>query len=136
MEYGLVHDYDLIGLGSSDAELLPGWYAALEYRLKNFSNEIWIPSLTDAVEVEYAESVAGYFSFLPRAAVHTVYPIPATLRHWFGDQYMFEKLRSMGWKTAILPSVKAKHQQSAITYRTPEAYTVIAQDAAAWKELR
>jgi GT2 family glycosyltransferase len=137
MQHGLAQDYDLIGLGSSDAILSPGWCEALHKRMASFPNEVWIPTLKETpVDAEYADSVAGYFSFLPRAAVEIVYPIPYTLRHWFGDQYMFEKLRRNGWKTAILGSVRAVHEQSAITARTPEAYTVIEQDKVAWKELR
>lgn len=133
MEYGLLQGYDLIGLGSSDAELLPGWHEALQQRMNCFSDEVWIPSLREGADVEYADSVAGYFSFLPRAAVKLVYPIPAGLKHWFGDQYMFEKLRRSGWKTAVLQSVKARHQQSAVTAATSEAYAVIEQDKLAWR---
>jgi GT2 family glycosyltransferase len=135
LEYGLEKKYDIIGLGSSDAELLPGWCERLQERAENFHDEIWIPSLKGEEEVKYADSIAGYFSFLPRRAAKFVYPIPVSLRHWFGDQYMFEKLRRNGWKTAVLPSVKAIHQQSAVTCSTPEAYKVIEQDIIEWGRL-
>jgi GT2 family glycosyltransferase len=137
MQYGLEHDYDLIGLGSSDATLSQGWCEALQIRMEQFTKEVLIPSLKEThTDAECADSVAGYFSFLPRSAVEVVYPIPRSLQHWFGDQYMFEKLRSIGWKTVVLGSVKATHEQSAITFRTPEAYQVIEKDIAAWKALR
>lgn len=137
MEYGLSHGYDLIGLGSSDATLKAGWQEALRSRADKAKDEVWVASLVPSnQEVQVVESIAGFFNFLPRAAVELVYPIPPTIRHWFGDQYMFEKLRSKGWKTVVLNTLKATHQQSAITCRTPEAYGVIEQDKLAWKELR
>ncbi len=137
LEYGLKYGYDIIGLGSSDATLKEGWQSALNNRAAAHKKEVWIASLTpSSAEVEKVESVAGFFNFLPREAAELVYPIPVTLRHWFGDQYMFEKLRANGWDTVILNTLQATHQQSAITFRTPEAYTVIEQDKLAWKELR
>lgn len=137
LEYGIQHRYDIIGLGSSDATLKPGWQEALRNRAAKASDEVWIAALSTAsAEVEKVESVAGFFNFLPLAAAKLVYPIPSTIRHWFGDQYMFEKLRANGWSTVVLNTLQATHQQSAITCRTPEAYTVIEQDKLAWKELR
>lgn len=135
MKYGLENNYDVIGLGSSDATLLSGWYEVLVKRVEQFPKEICIPNTSDGTETVYAESCAGFFSFLPREAVDLVYPIPQGLQHWFGDQYIFEKLRSNGWKTAVVSDLKAQHQQSAITFRTPEAYTVIEQDKLAWRNL-
>jgi GT2 family glycosyltransferase len=137
LEYGISHGFDIIGLGSSDAVLKYGWQDAVRNRANKASNEVWIASQVPSnEEVTKVESVAGFFSFLPLAAAKLVYPIPNTIRHWFGDQYMFEKLRANGWNTVILNTLQAVHQQSAITYVTPEAYTVIEQDKLAWKELR
>lgn len=137
LEYGIRCGYDLIGLGSSDATLRPGWQEALQNRAAKVKDEVWIASLLQSnLEATMVESTAGFFSFLPIEAAKLVYPIPVTLRHWFGDQYMFEKLRANGWKTMVLNTLQATHQQSAITCRTPEAYTVIEQDKLAWKELR
>ena len=142
MRYGLMHNYDVIGLGSSDVELLPGWYDILERRMSQTSCEVCIPRQKSTKyqdfpeEVEYVQGgVAGYFSFLPRKAVELVYPIPHTIKHWFGDQYMFEKLRANGWKIAILNRMLAYHQQSAITAQNPEAYRVIEEDKKAWQAL-
>jgi len=137
LQYGIDNGYDLIGLGSSDATLKPGWQQALRNRAEMVKDEVWVASLKDSnMEAEIVTSTAGFFNFLPLAAAKLVYPIPVTLRHWFGDQYMFEKLRDNGWKTVVLNTLQATHQQSAITCRTPEAYTVIEQDKLAWKELR
>ena len=137
LEYGISQGYDIIGLGSSDATLKMGWQQALNSRAEKAKNEVWIASLVPFdEEITVVDSIAGFFSFLPLEAAKLVYPIPHTLRHWFGDQYMFEKLRANSWRTVLLNTLQATHQQSAITVRTPEAYDVIEQDKLAWKELR
>lgn len=139
LEYGIDKNYDLIGLGSSDAALHPGWYEAITQRAASFPKEIVLPSIGEPVSAPdwtLAEhptgGVPGYFSFLPLEAARAVFPIPRGLKHWFGDQYMFEKLRALGWKIAILKEVRAYHCQSAITVNTPEAYQVIEQDIKTW----
>ncbi len=141
MEYALQRDYDAVGLGSSDAMLHHGWYEAITRRLERYGKEVILPSIGEPVvnpDFTLAEhptgGVAGYFSFLPREAVEIVYPIPRNLKHWYGDQYMFEKLRTLGWKIAVLSEVRAYHQQSAITARTPEAYEAINEDIKEWKK--
>jgi GT2 family glycosyltransferase len=139
MKHGLDSGYDIIGLGSSDAVLHPGWYDTLQARAENFTDEVWLPTIGEPViqqdfkKVEVVTGgVAGFFNFLPRKAVELVYPIPANLRHWFGDQYMFEKLRAHGWKITLLQDMTAYHQQSSITAVTPEAYEVINMDKMEW----
>jgi hypothetical protein len=135
MEYGLNHRYDLIGLGSSDVSLHPGWYEVLVKRAETSCNEVWIPTLsTEQTEDVYLPNVGWYFSFLPRKAVEIVYPIPCTLRHWFGDTYMRDKLISNGWKHVLAKDIRSNHEQSAVTCRVPEAYAVIEQDKEAWSK--
>lgn len=139
LRYGLDNEYDVIGLGSSDAVLHNGWYESIVKRFSHYEKEVVLPSIGEPVDKpdytkadKVREGVPGFFSFLTKEAARIVYPIPSNLRHWFGDQYMFEKLRSQGWETVILQEVKAYHQQSAITFVTPEAYDIIKQDKMEW----
>lgn len=142
MKRGLHLGYDLIGLGSSDAVLHPGWYDLVTQRVEQFDKEVLVPTVGEPVtnpshlNVEHATGgVAGFFSFLPRAAVELVYPIPATLRHWFGDQYMFTKLRDHRWSVTLMQDLRAFHEQSAVTAATPEASAVIEADKIEWLKL-
>lgn len=136
LAYGLDHDFDVIVLGSSDATLMPGWYEASMKRVATGDKTVFVPSIDERAEDELSTGgLAGFIIFLPRAAADLVYPIPSTLRHWFGDQYMFEKLRANGWKTVVAHDVKATHAQSAVTAATPEAYAVIEGDKRAWAEM-
>jgi hypothetical protein len=139
MHHGLDRGYDIIGLGSSDAQLHSGWHNLLISRASSYDDEVWVPkvgepiSSPNAYDVEHATGgVAGFYMFLPRKAVEFVYPIPAHVKHWFGDQYIFDKLRANGWKVTIMNCMTAYHQQSAITAATPEAYHQIERDKAAW----
>lgn len=141
LEYGLIHEYDVIALGSSDVKLHDGWFSAITNRFENYPKEVCLPSIGDPVnnpdfhKAEYANGgVPGYFTFLNRESAQKIYPIPKNLKHWFGDQHIFETLRSDGWKVAVLSEVRAYHNQSAITARTPEAYTAIEQDIKEWNK--
>lgn len=138
MRHGLERGYDVIALGSSDACLHPGWLPKVVQRAETRPSEVWIPKIgaPSAGPDETAYNIGGYFTFMPRAAVELVYPIPVQLRHWFGDQYMYEKLRLAGWRTMVTSDVTASHQQSAVTQATPEAYAVIESDKMAWKALQ
>ncbi len=142
LEHGISFGYAVIGLGSSDAALHPGWYEAITSRFEEHPKEILVPSVREPVlNPDYhkathpVEGVAGYFMFMTREAAQLVYPIPHTLKMWYGDEYIFSTLIKHGWKVAVLEEVGAYHQQGSITYRTPEAYEAIEQDKRAWKDL-
>lgn len=137
MEYGLHGCFDIIGLGCSDVVLDVGWYENL-LRHAERPNEVWIPALGDEAKdapKTVHGGLPGYFTFFPRKAIESVYPIPDGLRQWFGDQYMYEKLRRESWSTVILNDVRATHRQSAVMMATPEVYEVIEQDKIAWEAI-
>jgi len=137
LEYGISEKYDIIGLGSSDAFLYSGWDAVLQNRATEYTDEIWLPQIgAPNAGVEYVQTgVAGFFSFWPLKAAELVYPIPHTLRHWFGDQYMFEKARASGWKITILNGLRAEHAWCSVTAANPDTYGVIEQDKIEWGRL-
>jgi hypothetical protein len=143
MEYGLNHDYDVIGLGSSDVALHPGWYQAVEKRITEHKKEVLIPNIGPPWSNPNTENVlihpyiGWHFSFLPREAVQLVYPIPRQLRHWFGDNHMYKVLvQQNGWQHVLLNEVRCDHQQSAVTSRVPEAGSVVEQDKIEWGRLQ
>lgn len=143
MRYGLEHGYDVIALGTSDVFLHDGWQHLVGERFRNFQNEVILPRIAQPVEPRefrkahvVTEGQAGFFTFYPRKAIEIVYPIPSEIRHWFGDQYIFEKLRALGWQTVVLDDMTCDHEWSSVTAVTPEAYSVIGQDQVAWKLLQ
>lgn len=133
MEYGLSKDYDLIALGTGTT-LRYGWYEGVCKRL-NSLNEVWLPSIGPNQADKVAVNVAGFFTFMPRAAIELVYPIPRTLKHWFGDTYMFNKLQANGWTVKIMGDVHAEHDWGKVMISNPDTYPVIEQDKEAWRKL-
>lgn len=138
LKFGIEHQFDVIGLGT-DLILRTGWYDVLTTHMKSSIKEVCLPRIVaDSKEdfnAKVADNIAGPMSFFTREAAQLVYPIPMSLKHWYGDTYMFGKLRAHGWKTIVLGNLKADHPWSQVTYRTPEAYTVIEQDKIEWQRL-
>jgi hypothetical protein len=137
LKHGLDSGYDIIGLGSSDVTLGGGWYETLQSRAATFSDEVWLPRIGEPSEgVEYVYGgVAGFLTFLPRTAAAIAYPIPSGLRMWYGDEWIYNKVRSVGFRVTIINSLKAQHEWSSVTAVTPEAYAVIEQDKIEWQRL-
>ena len=83
-----------------------------------------------------AENIAGAFTFYPRAAAAAAGLIPDSLKFWFGDEYLFTKLRGLGWQTVVLDDLKAYHDQSSSLGYEPELYRIIEEDKLAWAALK
>ena len=141
MKYGLENEFDIIALGSSDVTMHRGWYEPILKRFVEHDNEILIPAPGPGVKtpnpnnVLFNPQIGWHQSFLPRKAVELVYPIPVGLRHWFGDNHMYQTLIPKGWQTVLLNDVQCHHEQSAVTIRVPEAGSVVAQDKIEWERL-
>jgi hypothetical protein len=144
MKYGLENNYDVIGLGSSDATLHPGWYYAVCSRFRDYSGEVLIPSVREpitnpdhhkATTILPTKELPGFYMFIVASDVKKVYPIPAQMRHWYGDTYILGKLRNEeGRKITLLEEVGAYHEQGSVTFRTSGMSEITRQDEAAWVE--
>lgn len=140
MEYFLKGDWTHLALGTSDVIMQSDWKKFIPRR----KNEVWIPTYIESLDnlgyvigkrelLEYG--VAGAFTILPRAAVEIVYPIPEQLKLWFGDQYMYEKLRKHGWKVMQYKGVAYHYGSISIMSNQHEALNIIEADKVAWSEL-
>jgi len=141
LDYGLKNGYDLIAL-NTDVALHGGWYDILLHRAANYEKEVWLPTIgpfsatQDSRFGSIVENIAGSCIFLTKEAAEIVYPIPEQLRQWFGDEYMFTKLRKCGWNTVVLRDLTGDHQWTRVTEATPEAYTQIEQDKIEWEKIK
>lgn len=141
MAYFLKHKkYDWLVLSSQDVIMKKGWSKLLQPKDK----EVYVPGyageyhkLNDAnpAQMELVGGVAGACTFLPREAVELVYPIPKELRLWFGDQWMFTRLRKHGWRV-MQGTMAAYHYGSLSIFENPSAYQVIEADKIAWEEAK
>lgn len=141
LEYGLQHDYDVIGLGTSDVTLHPGWYDVVTKRMQEFPKEVLIPAegppVSNPSHLAVSFNTPGwYFSFMPKEAAKLAYPIPRTVKHWYGDTYMYYRLTTNGFKIVLMDQARCYHQTSSITAVTPESYDVIGQDHIEWAKLQ
>jgi hypothetical protein len=134
----LNNDWDYLALGSSDVIMHKDWEKLIPQR----NQEIWVPTYADSLELlenqrgeekELKGGVAGAFTVLPREAIKIVYPIPRELKLWFGDQYIYEKLRGLGWKV-MQAEFTAYHYGSLGIFGNPDSNKVIEEDKVAWQK--
>ncbi len=78
----------------------------------------------------------GVFITLNRKQAQLVHPIPENIKIWFGDNWIFEILRGVGYKTVIPPNLLATTQWSQTIAKIPEAQAIIEQDKIEWVKCR
>lgn len=108
---------------------------------KGWSKCIWgdvipIPGNEETTKI-VTEGTPGVFICLDRNQVEIVYPIPEYYFIWFGDQFVFEVLRQLGYLTVITPGLHASHYNggSQNCQRLPEFQFVIDRDKIAWETM-
>lgn len=108
IEFFLKNDYyDSLVIMNSDIIMENGWSDVLK---KAETDIIAIPNLGDATEdVEVYSGTPGVFIHLNRKQAEIIYPIPEFIKVWFGDNWIYEILRSLGYKTIIYHELKASH---------------------------
>jgi len=79
---------------------------------------------------------AGVFLALTKAMVKLVYPIPDSIKLWFGDNWIYQRLQKHGYQLTIYSDLQAKHGSSASVSVLPEACEVIERDKVAWEALQ
>lgn len=84
-------------------------------------------------QITYArDGIAGVFIPLTKKMAKAVYPIPPEIKIWFGDNWIYEKLKKIGYQFAIFNDLQARHIWSSSVGVLPEAHQVIEQDKLAW----
>lgn len=119
MEFFLAFDYDRLVIINSDLIMHPNWHEVLKNRLVEFPNEITLPIITDNIlqyatceyqsGMEVSSGTPGVFISLNRKHVEIVFPISAEIKIWFGDNWLYDSLRGLGFKTVIAPNLFAQH---------------------------
>lgn len=78
------------------------------------------------------DGVPGVFICLSRKMVEAVYPIPEEIKLWFGDNWIFGKLRKLDYKMTIYNDLQAIMDWSRSIGKLPEATALIEEDKKAW----
>lgn len=138
------NSYTHLILLNSDLVLQNDWFDVLKARLRKDQHEITLPvisdTLPDKVDTEYSEGqtvnsgTPGVFICLSRVCAQLIYPIPKEIRVWFGDNWIFDGLRGMEFKTTIAHNLLAYHYHggSQSVQRTPEISSIIEVDKHQW----
>lgn len=124
--------YDQLIIMNSDLIMHKGWSQTLVNGISCVS--------TGGEHKQDEEVFAG----TPGIAIHLnkemaklVYPLPKSIKIWFGDQFIYEKIRKAGYKTIIRANwmVHHWHNGSQTCQKLPEFQEIIAQDKLAWLEI-
>lgn len=88
-------------------------------------------------EIEYLkDSPAGVCIVLSRENVEKVYPIPDTLKVWFGDNWIYDNLKQSGYELAVLNNFITYHSVSQNVSRVEGIIEIIEQDKIEWEKLQ
>lgn len=143
IDFFIKSDYDYLCLMNSDLVLQKDWDIVLRNRWAVNEDEIIIPIVADknvSVSTEWQEAArvdsgtAGIFITLNKVQALAVYPIPSDILVWFGDNWIYELLRGVGYKTVIPPNFIASHAWSSTVSKIKGVGEIIEQDKKAWNE--
>lgn len=137
-------EWDWLVIASNDVIMCDRWADVLHSKM-NTPKAVFLPRLVedmtkvndycddDTITVAY-DSTPGFFFCMPREAVTMVYPIPEQIKIWFGDEWIFTRLRRQGWHTYIANQMVAHHSWSSNI--TDNCRQLIEDDKIAWEEVK
>lgn len=97
---------------------------------------IVLPNVSDhdmnegSLEIEWG--YPGIMIVLTQKMAKLVYPIPESLKIWFGDDWIYRRLIKNGYKLRIYYDIKAHHSGSRSIVSLKEASEIIEQDKLNW----
>ena len=97
---------------------------------------IILPNVSDhdmnegTLEIEWG--YPGIMIVLTQKMAKLVYPIPESLKIWFGDDWIYRRLIKNGYKLRIYYDIKAHHSGSRSIVSLKEASEIIEQDKLNW----
>lgn len=146
MEYFLRNkEYDVLCIMNSDLILPPKWDKALDL-FYDLSRGIPVGVCIDdkrnikechltSVNISLVEGgIAGIFICLTREQCEAVYPIPHYIKIWFGDNFCYEVLRLLDYKTYIYENLELYHSVSQNVSRVEGISAMIEVDKEMWEQ--
>lgn len=137
MEYFLETDHDYLIILNSDMVLENGAIDKIKNIDIDSEKTIILPNVSDhhisegVLTIEWG--FPGIMIVLTRKMVEMVYPIPETLKLWFGDDWIFKRLKKNGYQLQIHYGIKAKHSGSRSISSLKEAEALIECDKVNWE---
>lgn len=124
--------YDQLVIMNSDLIMHPGWSKYLE-------ENVWciVNGGSYSVDTEVFEGIAGVFINFNKEMARLVYPLPESLKIWYGDTFIEKKFKKAGYKMIVKAGLLADHVHGgSVTVRQlPEFQEIIKQDIIEWQEI-
>jgi hypothetical protein len=147
LNHFLNNKYDYLLIMNSDLILHKDWKNILDAYLNEYPNNIPIPYIstnkadlnrnTDIhSSIEVVAGTPGVLICLNKAHANLVYPIPGTLKVWFGDNWIYDGLRGVGYKTIIVNNLITYHSGSQNVSKAKGISEIIEQDKIEWEKLK
>ena len=138
-------DFDYCIIMNSDLVMQKDWDKVLKNRWRVKPDEVCIPFGvasklfrgvdTDVSRAEVKSSgTAGVFITLNRKQAKIVYPLPEECKLWFGDEYIYTILRSIGYETVMPENLLSCHYGSKSLSRVKGVSEIIEKDKGHWEK--
>lgn len=144
LKYFLIRsEYTHIGILSSDVIVHKDFLKIIQPVMEK-DNSIPLPVEVDKVKIyepledtniittDVKEGVAGTFIILNRLQAELVTPIPESIKLWFGDNWIFDICRGVGFKTLLIDKFRTFHHGSATLQMIPTSSAQIEEDKKNW----
>jgi len=128
-QFLLYRDYDQLVIMNSDIIMQSGWSKYLVDGVSCIPNDGSVK-----IDTETFEGNAGVFIHLNKEMARLVYPIPDSIRVWYGDAFIQRKLYKQVIKAGMI--CEHVHGGSVTVKRLPEFQEIIKQDMIAWETIK
>lgn len=138
---------DYLMIMNSDLVLHKDWKSVLDNHFEKHPGIIPVPVISNNKnilnnpiqnneQIEVFEGTPGVLIILNKVQASLIYPIPETIRVWFGDNWIYEGLRRWGYKTMVLNNLLTYHSGSQNVSKVKGISEIIEQDKIAWAKLK
>ena len=132
LDFFLKTPFDTLIIMNSDMIMQASWSQHLD------PTEICIPTDgSHTVDTVVTEGTPGVFIHLSREMVRIVYPIPEEILVWYGDNWIYTILRSLGYQTVVKSELIGRHYNggSQSVNVVPNIHQIIEQDKIMWRDI-
>lgn len=138
-------EYDYLLIMNSDLILQKDWNLLLDLYFENYPDIIPLPVILNDSTVhgmninltlqheQVFEGTPGVLIILNKKHVKIVYPIPSYIKVWFGDNWIFDILRVVGYQTVIAKNLLSYHAWSQNVSKVEGIHDIIENDKSEWE---
>lgn len=132
IEYFLDSQYDQLVIMNSDLIMEQGWSKHLEDKVSAIPND----GNQKFDEIVF-NGTPGIFVNMNKEMAKLCFPIPDSIKIWFGDLFLYSKIRKAGFRTIVKSNLIGNHFHggSQTCQKLRSFQEIIAQDKLAWVEI-